>query len=142
MTSERTFTHHFSFLLPAAARRDSGIVVPRPELCFVEVSAIGMVKIMGPSREAVFDQVAAVLAIACEGQQSLSLAATMLHTTPGRFAKGRDWLLVGSQGGPVDSWGIAVNAPVAFHPGGMGHQFPRTASESAPAALSLARGDR
>lgn len=130
-----SYSHLFSFLLPDGARADSGVVRDSPFRCFVDVRA-RLVSVMGPSREAVLDQAGRILEAACDGLGPLSLSGTMYHNAYGALSEGRDWLRLP---GPADAWSIAVNAPVAFAPTGLGHEIPDLRRPARPA---LANRDR
>ena len=121
MGSQPAYSHLFSFLLPEGARRDSGIVMDSPVRCFVEVGRIGLVTIMGPSREAVLDQAARILRAACEGMAPQALTGTMYHNAYTNLGDDRDWLRLP---GPADGWSIAVGAEVAFAATALGHHIP------------------
>lgn len=130
-----SFTHLASFLLPAGARADSGIIADSPYRCFVEVGKFGLVSIMGGSREAVFDQAGRILAIACEGLPAHSIACTLFTKTPGPSADGRDWLRLE---GATDNWTIIVNSKVAFSPTGLNPHFPNLTRLARP-PIALAK---
>jgi hypothetical protein len=136
--SERAFSHLFSFLLPDGARRDSGILSDSPYHCFVDIGRIGLVTVMGPSREAVLDQAARILRVACEGMPPQALTGTMYHNTFTNLGDDRDWLRLP---GPADGWSIAVGAEVAFAATGLGHHIPDLKREARP-VLSLVKRDR
>jgi hypothetical protein len=138
MSSQAAYSHLFSFLLPDGARRDAGIVADSPYRCFVEVGRIGLVTVMGPSREAVFDQAARILRVACQGRPPCSISGTMYHNTHTNLGDDRDWLRLP---GPADGWSIAVNAEVAFAPTGLGQDIPDLKRAARP-ALSMVKGDR
>jgi hypothetical protein len=135
--NSQAFSHLASFLLPQGARADSGIVADSPYRCFVEVGKIGLVTIMGGSRDAVFDQAARILERACAGLAPLSVACTLFTKTPGPSDDGRDWLRLQ---GAADGWTIIVNAGVAFSPTSLNPHFPDLARAARPHALKTGTG--
>jgi hypothetical protein len=117
-----SFSHTCSFLLPGGARFDSGVLVDSPYPCFVELGRIGHVTIMGASSDAVFDQAARILEVACAGVPlPLSVACTLFTADQVPVGDGRDWLRLE---GATDAWSIIVNAKVAFSPTSLNPHFP------------------
>lgn len=100
---------HLSFLLPKG-------VSPKPAVdadfaaadCKIRIAS-PLVKILGPSRERVFECASALLRFACEGRGRLSIAATLQSPAPGSG---------------VDSWSIIVGADIAFSPTAIDPYFP------------------
>lgn len=134
LSQPASYSHLLTFLLPEGARADSAVLKDSPYRCFVDFTARRLVSVMGPSRDAVFDQAARILREACRGLPAQCIAGAVYHNqhvgTPG---DGRDWLRLP---GPADHWSIIVNAEVAFSPTGLGHTIPnlaRPARSSAPA---------
>lgn len=138
MTSRpASYSHLLSFLLPAGARGDSVVLKDSPYRCFVEFTGRGLVSVMGPSRDAVFDQAARILRAACEDLPTQCIAGTIYHNVhAGAADDGRDWLRLP---GPADAWSIIVNAEVAFSPTGLGHHIPNLAREARPALALVKR---
>lgn len=135
------FTHLLTFLLPADARRN--IVVPHtgwPFGSLVEVSRLGLVSIMGRSREAVFDAAAAVLCPACRGLPRQSVAMRLYTLRVARDEDTRDWLHVATDSlGAVDGWSAIVGAEVAFSPTALDPYFPNLESRAQPAPKAQQR---
>lgn len=139
MTSRpASFSHLCSFLLPAGARADSGIVQDSPYRCFVEVGKIGLVTIMGQSRDGVFDQAARILAVACADLPAHSIACTLYTRSQAPIDDGRDWLRLE---GATDGWTIIVNAGIAFSPTALNPHFPNLQREARPPLQVVRRPD-
>lgn len=102
---------HLSFLLPRGVAADSGSHAPSEAGCSMRVLP-PLVKISGPSREAVFEHATRLLRVSCRGQAPLSIASTLVSPLP----------VSGS-----DSWQIHVGADVAFSPTSLDPYFPRAA---------------
>lgn len=123
-----------SFLLPADAACGHGVNADQRHGCLVEIGRIGLVTIMGPSREAVFDQAARILRMACAGLPALSIACSLYTKSEGPADDGRDWLRLE---GSTDRWTIIVNGGVSFSPTGLEPYFPDLDQHAgAPVALA------
>lgn len=113
--------YRLSFLLPPGARAEPGVHQPSGHGCAVRVTR-PLAEIAGPSREAVFDQAARLVRIACRGLGPLSISAVLM--TPSR-PSGRD------------SWQIIVGADVSFAPTAIDAAFPNARP---PPCLELVDG--
>ena len=103
---------HLSFLLPKGIIADSGSHAPFDTGCSIRVLP-PLVKISGPSREAVFEHATQLLRVRCRGHGALSIAATLVSPLP----------VSGS-----DSWSIIVGAEIAFSPTSLNPHFPLSAT--------------
>ena len=101
-------------MLPKGICADSGSHAPSDLGCSMRVLA-PLVKISGPSREAVFEHATRLLRVSCRGRGPLSIAATLVSPLP---VSG------------TDRWSISVGADVAFAPTSLGHWLPSPLSES------------
>lgn len=95
-----------SFLPPRGIRLGNGML-QLPRGCIVELEG-GLVRLLGPSREAVFDD-AATLVAGFHVNRPLAIGA-ILHTP--------------SRPSGFDRWHIIAGAEVAFAPGGIDPYFP------------------
>lgn len=97
-----------SFMLPAGIAVDSGRGLHSESGCTLNV-AKGLVEILGPSRESVFEVAATFLRVIQRAKPSVSIAATLESPLP---LSGRD------------GWHIIINAPIAFSPTSLDPYFP------------------
>ncbi len=89
--------------------------------CAIDVGDLGLVRVRGRSREAVFETGALLLRDSCAGLPAQSIPCTLYSETL-RRADGRDWLRVSAN--PCDRWTIILNAAVAFTPTGLDPDIP------------------
>jgi len=117
--------YRLSFLLPPGAMAGNLPVVAPPAQhgCEVSVYRAGLVVILGPSRDAVFECAGAALRDACRSIGPVSVAAVLM--TPGRGFCGSD------------SWSIILGADVAFSPTGLPPWLPQTPARSPPRLASI-----
>lgn len=134
-------SHLLTFLLPKAA---AAVPIPPggwPFGCVVEFGRVGLVSLMGPSREAVMLVGAELLRVACQHLPALSIAARLYTLPPAARGDGRDWLHVSSGYGGVDTWSIIVGAEVAFSPTSLDPYIPELEGRAQP-ALAIVSNDR
>jgi hypothetical protein len=129
-------SHILTFLTPPGARIEPGFRIDSPHGCILEVGRTGLVTILGPSREAVFELAARLLRAACRGLPPASVSARLYQARPhGDLAEGRDWLELP---GPVDGWTIIIGAEVAFSPTAIDPYLPAL-SRRAPVLVTARR---
>jgi hypothetical protein len=135
MTSPR-MTHLLTFLMPKGARRVVAPIGGWPFGSLVDLGKIGLVSVMGPSREAAFETAAGIGSAACAGLPPQSISVRLYTFPPEEKNDGRDWLHVSTPSGGVDGWTMIVGADVAFAPTALGATFPEIqAARPAPRAI-------
>jgi hypothetical protein len=102
-------TYCLSFVLPDGIAIDSGAFAPSADGCSVHIFH-RLVKILGPSREAVFEHASVMLRVIHRAAPCAAIAATLESPAP---IAGRD------------GWSIIVGAPIAFSPTSLDPYFPR-----------------
>jgi hypothetical protein len=129
-------SHVVTFLTPPGAWIEPGFRIDSPHGCILEVGRTGLVTILGPSREAVFELAARLLRAACRGRPPASVSARLYQPRPnGELSEGRDWLELP---GPVDGWTIIIGAEVAFSPTPIDPHIPDL-SRRGPALVAAQR---
>ena len=136
MTSPR-MTHLLTLLLPKGARAAPAPAGGWPYGCLVDFGRIGLISIMGPSREAAFETAGRISRVACRGLGPQSISVRLYTFPPEVRNDGRDWLFVATPRGGVDGWTLILGADVAFAPTALGAVFPEfQAAQPAPRAAS------
>lgn len=134
------FTHVLTFLLPAGSRRVDAPAGGWPPQFMVELGRAGLVTIMGPSRDAIFDVAASVARQACAGLPEQSIAIRVYARPIERESATRDWLHVSTESlGAVDGWSMIVGAEVAFSPTALDSYFPKLEPMARPAPKAIER---
>jgi hypothetical protein len=129
-------SHILTFRTPPGARIEVGFRVDSPLGCILEIGCTGLVTILGPSREAVFELAARLLRAACRGLPPAAVSARLYQPRPNaELSEGRDWLELP---GPVDGWTIIIGAEVAFSPTPLDPHLPDL-SRRAPALVAARR---
>lgn len=98
-------TYRLTFMLPASLVLlvQPGRHCPCLFGCVLMVDRSGLVSIVGPSRQQVFDQAGRFLRVHCKGRPALTIAATL--QTPAAYVPGGR-----------DGWSIIIGAQIAFSP--------------------------